>query len=67
MDFEGGRYGRGACRLMPAGCFGWGLTNKQTRYVPGSVEGIVEALAWAGLDYDYGGHAFVSASLDNVG
>jgi len=24
--------------------------------VPGSVEGIREALAWAGLDYDYGDH-----------
>jgi glutamyl-tRNA synthetase len=26
----------------------------QTRYVPGSVEGIRMCLEWAGLDYDFG-------------
>ena len=31
----------------------------QARYVPGSVEGIGEALAWAGLDYDYGDHTYI--------
>ena len=30
--------------------------------MPGSVDGIREALAWAGLDYDYGDHPSVSAS-----
>ena len=37
------------------------LTDEKTRYVPGSVEGIREALAWAGLDYDYGDNTSVVA------
>ena len=38
----------------------------QARHVSGSVEGIREALAWAGLDYDYGDHASDGANLGNV-
>ena len=30
------------------------LTRMQTRFVPGSVEGIIRSLEWAGLEYDYG-------------
>lgn len=38
---------------------GWDLDLRaflllQARTVPGSVEGIRDALNWAGLDYDYG-------------
>lgn len=40
--------------LRDAQMLGLGLTDRQARYVPGSVEGIREALAWAGLDYDHG-------------
>ena len=29
-------------------------TYKQARHVPGSAEGVREALKWAGLDHDYG-------------
>ena len=32
---------------------GLGSADKQARYVPGSAEWIREALAWAGMDYDY--------------
>ena len=41
-------------------------TNRQARYVPGSVEGIRDALAWAGLDYDFGDHPSVGPSPDSV-
>ena len=37
------------------------LTDEKARYVLGSAEGIREALAWAGLDYDNGDHASVVA------
>jgi len=56
MDIEGRRHRRGACHLTAYGRSDWVSTDKQARYVPGSVEGIREALAWAGLDYDYGDH-----------
>jgi len=66
MDIEGRRHGRGACRLMLYGCSDWVSTDRQARYVPGSVEGIREALAWAGLDYDHGDRTSVGANLDDV-
>lgn len=31
-----------------------GIDVIQTRFVPGSVDGIRKALEWAGLEYDYG-------------
>ena len=56
MDVEDRRYGCGACCLRFFGRLDRRLTDGQARYVPGSVEGIREALEWAGLDYDYGCH-----------
>jgi hypothetical protein len=41
-------------------------TDRQARYLPGSVEGIRGALEWAGLDYDYGDHTFLCANLNDV-
>jgi len=66
MDIEDRRHGRGACRLMLYGRSDWASTDRQARYVPGSVEGIREALAWAGLDYDHGDYTPVGAILNDV-
>ena len=66
MDIEDRRHGRGACCLPFFGYPGWASTDIQARHVPGSVEGIREALAWAGLDYDYGDRASDGANLGSV-
>lgn len=52
--------------MSPYGHSDRASTDRQARYVPGSVEGIRKALEWAGLDYDYGDHTSVGASLDDV-
>ena len=65
MDIEDRGHGRGACFPMLSGCSGLASMDRQARYVPGSVEGIREALEWAGLDYDYGDHASICVSLDD--
>ena len=63
VDIEDRRHRRDVCCLAPpTGCSDWILTDRQTRYVPGSVEGIRESLAWAGLDYGHGAHISTCAS-----
>ena len=54
MDIEDRGHGRGACYLILFRHSHRTSTDRQARYTPGSVEGIRGALAWAGLDYDYG-------------
>ena len=66
MDIEDRRYRRGACCLILFWCLGRTSTDRQARYKPGSVEGIREALEWAGLNYDYGDRASVYANMDDV-
>ena len=66
MDIEDRRYRRGACFLVLLGRSGQILTDRQARYKPGSVEGIREALEWAGLDYDYGDRTSACGTLDDV-
>ena len=51
---------------MLVGPSDWASMDGQARYALGSVKGIREALKWAGLDYDYGDHAFICTGMDVV-